>query len=45
MIARLTNNFDESEEQVQENINNFIELASALLLRHKEDKIYYDSEE
>jgi hypothetical protein len=45
MIARLTNNFDESEEQVQENINNFIELASALLLRHKEDKIYYDSED
>ena len=28
MIARLTNDFNESEEQVQENINNFIELRA-----------------
>jgi hypothetical protein len=41
LIETMTNNFDDSEEQVQKNINNFIELASALLLRYKEDKIYY----
>jgi hypothetical protein len=41
MIEKITNNFDESQEQLQNNIDNFVEFASAIITRYREDMMYY----
>lgn len=41
MIERITNNFDCSEEQLQSNMDNFVEFASAVITRYREDMMYY----
>jgi hypothetical protein len=41
MIESITNNFDDSEAQVQANMDNFVEFASAIITRYREDKAYY----
>jgi len=41
MIERITNNFDCSEEQLQSNMDNFVEFASAVITRFREDMMYY----
>ena len=41
MIERITNNFDCSEDQLQANMDNFVEFASALITRFREDMMYY----
>lgn len=41
MIERITNNFDNSEEQLQDNMDNFVEFASAIITRYREDMLYY----
>jgi hypothetical protein len=41
MIESITNNFDCSEEQIQTNMDNFVEFSSAIITRYREDKAYY----
>lgn len=41
MIESITNNFDDSEAQIQTNMDNFVEFASAIITRYREDKAYY----
>lgn len=41
IVESLTKNYDDSEEQIQYNMNIFIELASAVLDRYREDMAYY----
>ena len=41
LIENITNNFDESQEQLQNNIDNFVEFASAIVTRYREDMMYY----
>lgn len=41
MIERITNDFDCSEEQLQANMDNFVEFASAVITRYREDMMYY----
>ena len=41
MIERITNNFDCSEDQLQANMDNFVEFASAVITRYREDMMYY----
>jgi hypothetical protein len=41
MIESITNNFDDSEMQIQTNMDNFVEFASAIITRYREDKAYY----
>lgn len=41
MIARITNNFDDSQEQLQNNMDNFVELAASIVTRYREDLMYY----
>ena len=41
MIENITNNFDESQEQLQNNMDNFVEFASAIITRYREDMMYY----
>jgi hypothetical protein len=40
MISTFTNNFSDDEEQIQRNMNYFIEFAASVLFRYTEDKIY-----
>lgn len=42
MIASITNNFCDSPEQIQTNMNYFIEFSASVLYRHKEDAVYHD---
>jgi SHS2 domain-containing protein len=41
MIARLTHDFNDDHEQLQQNMDNFVELASAIITRYREDMMYY----
>jgi|LauGreDrversion4_2_1035121.scaffolds.fasta_scaffold00086_62 hypothetical protein len=41
MIESITNNFDDSEAQIQTNMDNFVEFSSAIITRYREDKAYY----
>ena len=40
LVLAITNNYEDSEENIQSNMNIFIELASAILDRHHEDMAY-----
>jgi hypothetical protein len=40
MISKITNNFSDDPEQCQKNVDYFVELASSILTRYNEDKIY-----
>jgi hypothetical protein len=40
MISNITNNFSDDFDQCQKNMDYFVELASSILTRHKEDKLY-----
>lgn len=42
LVKSLTKNYEDSEEQIQSNMNIFIELASAVLDRYREDMAYYE---
>lgn len=42
MICSITNEYDDSPEQCKKNMDYFLEFASSVLSRHKEDKIYHD---
>lgn len=42
LVESLTKNYDDSDEQIQYNMNIFIELASAVLDRYREDMAYYE---
>jgi hypothetical protein len=42
MISKMTNDFSDDEEQIQLNLDYFIEFSSSLLFRHTEDIGYYD---
>lgn len=41
LIASLTNNYEDSESQIQANMNIFMEFASAILDRYQEDQAYF----
>jgi|1048.fasta_scaffold00788_5 hypothetical protein len=41
MISKMTNNFSGDPDQIQSNLDYFIEFASALLCRHVEDSVYH----
>jgi hypothetical protein len=41
MIESITNNFEDSDTQIQTNMDNFVEFASAIITRYREDKAYY----
>lgn len=41
MIEHITNNFDDSEDQLQKNMDNFVEFAASVITRYREDKMYY----
>jgi hypothetical protein len=42
LIICMTNDFDESEEQLQKNMTSFVELSSAVLTRYHEDLGYFE---
>jgi hypothetical protein len=42
MIAAFTDNFSDSAEQIQTNMDHFIEFSAAVLCRHTEDSVYHD---
>jgi hypothetical protein len=42
MIDRLTNNLSQDIEQIEINLNNFVQFSSAILMRYREDKRYYN---
>lgn len=42
LVESITNNYNDSEDQIQSNMNIFIELSSAILDRYREDMAYYD---
>jgi hypothetical protein len=42
MIAAITDNFSDSPEQIQTNMNHFIEFSASVLFRHTEDIVYHD---
>ena len=44
MISLMTNNFSDDPEQIQINLDYFIEFASGLLCRHAEDFAYHNNE-
>jgi hypothetical protein len=41
MIERITNNYDDSEDQLQKNMDNFVEFSASVITRYREDKMYY----
>lgn len=42
MIETITNDFADDDDQMQRNIDMFVEWGSAVLTRHQEDMIYFD---
>jgi hypothetical protein len=44
-IELLTSEFDESNDQMQQNLVTFSEIAASILTRHKEDKMYWGIED
>lgn len=40
LVEAITNNFDDSDEQIQKSQEFFVELAAGILLRWKEDQLY-----
>lgn len=43
LVEVMTNNFDNSEEQLMKNQDVLIELAASIFMRWKEDKVYYQT--